>query len=327
MKLPHRRNFLCLAAGAAALPLTASRAARAQSYPSRPVRWIVGFTPGGGNDIVARLMGQWLSERLGQPVVIENRPGAATNIATEAVVRAPPDGYTLLFVAAPSAINATLYEKLNFNFIRDIAPVAGIVRIPNVMVVNPSVPAKTVPEFIAYAKSNPGKVNMASPGVGTSPYLSGELFKMMTGIDMVHVPYKGSAPSLTDLLGGQVQVMFGTMPASIEYIRTGRLRALAVTTATRSQALPEVPTVGEFVPGYEVSTWYGVGAPIGSPAEVIDKINREINAGLADPQLNARLGDLGGTALPGSPADFGMLITDETEKWAKVIKFAGIKPE
>jgi tripartite-type tricarboxylate transporter receptor subunit TctC len=325
MKLP-RRHVLCLAAGAAAFPVV-SRFAWAQTYPSRPVRWIVGFTPGGGNDIVARLMGQWLSERLGQPVVIENRPGAATNIATEAVVRAPPDGYTLLFVAATSAINATLYEKLNFNFIRDIAPVAGIVHIPDVMVVNPLVPAKTVPEFIAYAKSNPGKVNMASPGVGTSVHLSGELFKMMTGVDMLHVPYRGAGPALTDLLGGQVQVMFGTMPSSIEYIRTGRLRALAVTTATRSQALPEVPTVDEFVPGYEVSTWYGVGAPIGSPAEVIDKINKEINAGLADPQLNARLGDLGGTALPGSPADFGKLIADETEKWAKVIKSVGIKAE
>ena len=325
MKLP-RRNFLQLAAGAAALPAI-SRIAWGQAYPSRPVRWIVGFAPGGGNDIVARLMGQWLSERLGQPVVIENRPGAATNIATEAVVRAPPDGYSLLFVATSSAINATLYEKLNFNFIRDIAPVAGIVRIPNVMVVNPSVPAKTVPEFIAYAKSNPGKVNMASPGVGTSPHLSGELFKMMTGIDMVHVPYKGAAPSLTDLLGGQVQVMFGTMPASIEYIRTGRLRALAVTTATRSQALPEVPTVGEFVPGYEVSAWYGVGAPIGSPAEVIDKINKEINAGLVDPKLKARLADVGGDVLALSPADFGRLIADETEKWGKVIRAANIKPE
>jgi tripartite-type tricarboxylate transporter receptor subunit TctC len=325
MKLP-RRQFLRLAAGAAALPVV-SRFAWAQTYPSRPVRWIVGFTPGGGNDIVARLMGQWLSERLGQPVVIENRPGAATNIATEAVVRAPPDGYTLLFVAATSAINATLYEKLNFNFIRDIAPVAGIVRIPDVMVVNPLVPAKTVPEFIAYAKSNPGKVNMASTGVGTSVHLSGELFKMMTGVDMLHVPYRGAGPALTDLLGGQVQVMFGTMPSSIEYIRTGRLRALAVTTATRSQALPEVPTVGEFVPGYEVGTWYGVGAPVGSPAEVIDKINKEINAGLADPELNARLGDLGGTALPGSPADFGKLIADETEKWGNVIRTLNIKAE
>jgi tripartite-type tricarboxylate transporter receptor subunit TctC len=326
MKFPHRRNFLCLAAGAAALP-AASRAAWAQSYPSRPVRWIVGFTPGGGNDIVARLMGQWLSERLGQPVVIENRPGAATNIATETVVRASPDGYTLLFVSTSSAINATLDEKLNFNFIRDIAPVAGIIRIPNVMVVNPSIPAKTIPEFIAYAKSNAGKVNMASPGVGTSIHLSGELFKLMTGIDMVHVPYKGSAPALTDLLGGQVQVMFGTMPSLIEYIRIGKLRALAVTAATRSQALPEVPTVGEFVPGYEVSTWYGAGAPIRTPAQVIDKINKEINAGLADPELKTQLGGLDGTALPGPPADFGKLITDETEKWAKVVKFAGIKAE
>jgi tripartite-type tricarboxylate transporter receptor subunit TctC len=325
MKLP-RRNFLHLAAGAAALPAV-SCIAWAQAYPSRPVRLIVGFAPGGGNDIVARLMGQWLSERLDQPVVIENRPGAATSIATEAVVHAPPDGYTLLFVAPSSAINATLYEKLNFNFIRDIAPVASIMRIPNVMVVNPSVPVKTAPEFIAFAKSNPGTVNMASPGVGTSVHLSGELFKMMTGIDMVHVPYRGAAPALTDLLGGQVQVMFGTVPSAIEYIRAGKLRALAVTTATRSQALPEVPTVGEFVPGYEVSTWYGVGAPMGTPAEVIDKINRDINASLADPKLNARLADLGGITIVGSPGDFGKLITDETEKWAKVIRTANIKPE
>ena len=323
MKLP-RRQFLHLASGAAALPAI-SRIARAQAYPSRPVRWIVGFAPGGGNDIVARLMGQWLSERLGQPVVIENRPGAATSIATETVVRAPPDGYTLLFVATSSAINATLYERLNF--IHDVAPVAGIVRIPNVMVVNPSFPAKTVPEFIGYAKSNSGKVNMASPGVGTSIHLSGELFKLMTGIDMVHVPYKGSGPALTDLLGGQVQVMFGTMPSSIEYIRAGRLRALAVTTATRSEELPDIPSVGEFVPGYEVSTWYGMSAPMGTPAEVIDKLNKEINAGLADPKLIARLADLGGTVLPGSPADFGKLIADETEKWGKVIRAANIKPQ
>ena len=323
MKLP-RRQFLHLASGAAALPAV-SRIARAQAYPSRPVRWIVGFAPGGGNDIVARLMGQWLSERLGQPVVIENRPGAATSIATETVVRAPPDGYTLLFVATSSAINATLYERLNF--IHDVAPVAGIVRIPNVMVVNPSFPAKTVPEFIGYAKSNSGKVNMASPGVGTSIHLSGELFKLMTGIDMVHVPYKGSGPALTDLLGGQVQVMFGTMPSSIEYIRAGRLRALAVTTATRSEELPDIPSVSEFVPGYEVSTWYGMSAPMGTPAEVIDKLNKEINAGLADPKLIARLADLGGTVLPGSPADFGKLIADETEKWGKVIRAANIKPQ
>jgi tripartite-type tricarboxylate transporter receptor subunit TctC len=325
MKLP-RRQFLYLSAGAAALPAL-SWIARAETYPSRPVRWIVGYTSGGGNDIVARLMGQWMSEHLGQPFVIENRPGAATNIATEAVVNAAPDGYTLLLVAPAAAINATLYGKLNFNFIRDIAPIAGIMRVPNVMVVNPSVPAQTVPEFIAYAKANPGKVNMASPGVGTSVHLSGELFKMMTGIDMVHVPYKGSAPSLTDLLSGQVQVTFATMPSSIEYIRTGKLRALAVTTATRSPELPEVPTVGEFVPGYEVSTWYGVSARTGTPAEVIDKINKEINANLANPTMKARLADLGGITMAGSPDDFGKLIADETEKWGKVIRAANIKPE
>ena len=321
-----RRTFLRLAAGAAVLP-TVPQIAYAQSYPNRPVRLIVGFAPGGGNDITARLMGQWLSERLGQPFVIENRPGAGTNVATEAVVNAAPDGYTILFVAPSAAINATLYEKLNFNFIRDLAPIAGIMRIPNVMVVNPSVPARTVPEFIAYAKANPGKINVASPGVGTSVHLSAELFKMMTGVDMVHVAYKGSAPSLTDLLGGQVQVSFATMPASIEFIRAGKLRALAVTTATRSPALPEVPTVGEFVPGYEVSTWYGLCARMGTPAEVIDKINKEINAGLADPTMKARLADLGGVTIAGSPEDFGRLIADETEKWAKVIRAANIKPD
>jgi tripartite-type tricarboxylate transporter receptor subunit TctC len=325
MKLP-RRQFLHLAASAAVLP-TVSQIAHAQSYPNRPVRLVVGFAPGGGNDITARLMGQWLSERLGQPFIIENRPGAGTNVATEAVVNAGPDGYTILFVAPSAAINATLYEKLNFNFIRDLAPIVGIMRIPNVMVVNPSVPARTVPEFIAYAKANPGKINVASPGVGTSVHLSAELFKMMTGVDMVHVAYKGSAPSLTDLLGGQVQVSFATMPASIEFIRTGKLRALAVTTATRSPALPEVPTVGEFVPGYEVSTWYGLCARMGTPAEVIDKINKEINAGLADPTIKARLADLGGVTIAGSPGDFGRLIADETEKWAKVIRAANIKPD
>ena len=321
-----RRSFLRLAAGAAVLP-TVPQIAHGQSYPNRPVRLVVGFAPGGGNDITARLMGQWLSERLGQPFVIENRPGAGTNVATEAVVNAAPDGYTILFVAPSAAINATLYEKLNFNFIRDFAPIAGIMRIPNVMVVNPSVPARTVPEFIAYAKANPGKINVASPGIGTSVHLSAELFKMMTGVDMVHVAYKGSAPSLTDLLGGQVQVSFATMPASIEFIRTGKLRALAVTTATRSPALPEVPAVGEFVPGYEVSTWYGLCARMGTPAEVIDKINKEINAGLADPTMKARLADLGGVAIAGSPGDFGKLVADETEKWAKVIRAANIKPE
>ena len=305
----------------------ALRGARADTYPARPIRLVVGFAPGGGNDITARLMAQWLSEHLGQPLVIENRPGAGTNVATEAVVNATPDGYTILFVSPAAAINATLYEKLNFNFIRDLTPIAGIMSIPNVMVVNPSVPAKTVPEFIASAKANPGKVNVASPGVGTSVHLAAELFKMMTGVDMVHVAYKGSAPSLTDLLGGQVQVSFATMPASIEFIRSGRLRALAVTTATRSPVLPDVPTVGEFVPGYEVSTWYGLCARAGTPAEAIAKINNEINAALADPTMKVRLADLGGIPIAGSPGDFGKLIADETEKWAKVIRRAGIRAE
>lgn len=325
MKL-RRREFLQLAASVVALQ-TVSQVAHAQGYPTRPLRLVVGFAPGGGNDITARLMGQWLSEHLGQPFVIENRPGAATNIATEAVVNATPDGYTILFVSPSAAINATLYEKLNFNFIRDITPIAGIMRIPNVMVVNPSVPAKTVPEFIAYAKANPGKVNVASPGIGTSVHLSAELFKMMTGVDMVHVAYKGSAPSLTDLLSGQMQVSFATMPASIEFIRSGKLRALAVTTATRSPALPDVPSVGEFVPGYEVSTWYGLCARAGTPAEVIDKINNEIDAALADSTMKARLADLGGVPIAGSPGDFGKLIADETAKWAKVIRTAKIKLE
>jgi tripartite-type tricarboxylate transporter receptor subunit TctC len=325
MKLP-RRNFLYLAAGAAALPAV-SRVARAQAYPTRPVRIVVGLAPGGTNDIVARLMGQWLSERLGQPFVIDNRPGAASNIATEAVARAAADGYTLLLSSVNNAISATLYERLNFNFIRDITAVAGILRTPNVMVVNPSVPAKSVPEFIAYAKANPGKLNMASPGNGTSLHVVGELFKMMTGVNMVHVPYRGGGPALTDLLGGQVQVYFTGTVSSIEYIKTGRLRALAVTTATRSEALPDVPTVSEFVPGYEASGWFGVGAPKSTPTEIIDKLNNEVNAALADPKMKARLADVGGTALSGSPADFGKLIADETEKWAKVIKFAGIKAD
>jgi tripartite-type tricarboxylate transporter receptor subunit TctC len=325
MKLP-RRKFLHLAAGAAALP-AASRFARAQAYPTRPVRIVVGLAPGGTNDIVARLMGQWLSERLGQPFVIDNRPGAASNIATEAVARAAADGYTLLLSSVNNAISATLYERLNFNFIRDITAVAGILRTPNVMVVNPSVPAKSVPEFIAYAKANPGKLNMASPGNGTSLHVVGELFKMMTGVNMVHVPYRGGGPALTDLLGGQVQVYFTGTVSSIEYIKTGRLRALAVTAATRSEALPDVPTVSEFVPGYEASGWFGVGAPKSTPAEIIDKLNNEVNAALADPKMKARLADVGGSALSGSPADFGKLIADETEKWAKVIKFAGIKAD
>jgi tripartite-type tricarboxylate transporter receptor subunit TctC len=325
MKLP-RRTFLHLAVGAAALPVV-SRVAWAQTYPSRPVRWIVGFPPGGGNDIFARLIGQWLSERLGQPFVIENRPGAGSNIATEAVVRAPPDGYTLLLANAANAINASLYNKLNFNFIRDIAPVAGIVRVSVVMVVHPSVPAKTFPEFIAYAKANPGKLNMASNGNGSIPHLAGELFKVMTGVNMLHVPYRGTAPSLTALLGGQVQVMFASVPGSVQYVRAGKLRALAVTTATRPDELPDIPTVGEFVPGYEVSQWYGVGAPKGTPAEIIDKLNKEINGGLADPKMKARLAELGGIVLEGSPADFGKLIAADTEKWGKVIQAANIKVE
>jgi tripartite-type tricarboxylate transporter receptor subunit TctC len=272
-------------------------------------------------------MGQWLSERLGQPFVIDNRPGAGGNIGTEAVVRAPSDGYTLLLVTAASAINVTLYEKLSFNLSRDIVPVAGIADVPEVMVVNPSLPAKTVPEFIADAKANPGKLSMASGGNGTPSHVAGELFKMMTGTNMVHVPYRGLSPALTDLLGGQVQVAFGGLPSSIEHIRTGKLRALAVTTATRSEALPNIPTVGEFVPGYEASMWYGIGAPKNTPAEIVAKLNTEVNAALADPKLKARLADVGGTVLAGSSADFGKLIADETEKWAKVIKFAGIKPQ
>jgi tripartite-type tricarboxylate transporter receptor subunit TctC len=325
MKLP-RRQFLHLAAGAAALPAVL-RTARAQTYPTRPLRWIVGFPPGGATDIVARIIGPRLSDRLGQSIIIENRPGAGNNIATEAVVHAPADGYTILLASTANAINATLYDKLNFNFIRDIAPVASIASVPELMEVNPSFPAKTIPEFIAYAKANPGKINMASAGNGTAPHISGELFKMMTGVDMVHVPYRGGAPALTDLLGGQVQVMFSPMTASIEYIRASKLRGLAVTAANRSETLPDIPTVGEFVPGYEASQWYGVGVPKNTPREIIDRLNKEINASLADPKMKARLADMGATALLGSPADFGKLIADETEKWGKVVKFAGIKPE
>jgi tripartite-type tricarboxylate transporter receptor subunit TctC len=325
MKL-SRRRFLHLAAGATVLPAF-SRIVRAQTYPTRPVRWIVGYPPAGATDIAARLIGQWLSDRLGQPFVIENRPGASGNIGTEAVVNAPPDGYTLLLVNAGNAINATLYEKLKYNLIRDIAPVAGIIRVPLVMQVNPSVPVKTVPEFIAYAKANPAKLNMASAGNGTPQHVSGELFKMMAGVNMTHVPYRGSAPALTDLLGGQVQVVFDTTLASIEYIRAGRLRPLAVTTATRLEALPEIPTVSDFLPGYEASGWYGVGVPKNTPTEIVDKLNKEINVALANPKMKAQLADLGGIVLALSPAEFGKLIVDETEKWGKVIRAANIKPE
>jgi tripartite-type tricarboxylate transporter receptor subunit TctC len=325
MKLP-RRAFLHLAAGAAALPAV-SRIARAQTYPARPVRIVVGFPPAGGADLFARLVGQWLSERLGQQFLIENRPGAAGNIATEAVVRAPADGYTLLLVTIPNVINATLYDRLNYNFIRDIAPVASIDRVPNVMEVHPSVPTRTVPEFIAYAKANPGKINMASSGNGTSQHVAGELFKMMTGVNLVIVPYRGAGPALVDLLAGQVQIMFDTLSGSIGHIRAGKLRALAVTTEHRSPALPDVPTVAETVPGYEASTFHGMGAPRNTPPEIIDKLNTEINAGLADPKIKARIADLGGTVFSGSPADFGKFITDETEKWGKVIRAANIKAE
>ncbi len=325
MKLP-RRTFLHLAAGAVALP-TVSRFAWAQAYPMRPVRLIIGIVPGSGPDIVGRLLGQWLSDRLGRPFVIENRSGAGTNIGTEAVVRSPADGYTLLLATAANTVNATLYEKLNFNFISDIAPVASVSRETFALEVNPLFPAKSIPEFIAYAKANPGKLSMASPGSGTGPHMAGELFKMMAGVDLVHVPYRGSAPALTDLMGGQVHMTFGPLTSSIQYVRAGTLRALAVSSATRSDALPDIPTVGEFVPGYEATGWYGVGAPKNTPAEIVDKLNKEINTGLADPKMKARLADLGGTALAGSPADFGKFIAAETEKWAKVVKFAGIKPE
>jgi tripartite-type tricarboxylate transporter receptor subunit TctC len=325
MKLP-RRNFLHLLAGAAALPAF-SRVARAQAYPTRPVRLVVTTAAGGSPDIIARLIGQWLSERLGQPIIIDNRPGAGTNIGTEIVVRAPPDGYTLLMALSANAINASLYDNLPFNFIRDTAPVASIASIPLVMEVNPSVPVKTVPELIAYAKANPGKINMASGGSGTPAHVSGELFKMMAGVDMVHVPYRGEALALPDLISGQVQVLFGVMPASLGYIRAGKLRALAVTTAKRQEPLPDVPTVGEFLPGFEVRGWYGVVVPKATPTEIVEKLNKEINAALADPNMKKRLTDLGAAVFAGSPADFGKFIADETEKWAKVIRAANIKPE
>jgi len=325
MKLP-RRTFLQLAAGAAALPAV-SRIAGAQTYPTRPLRLIIGYPPGGSADITARLTGQWLSERLGQPVVIESRPGAATNLATEAVVRAAPDGYTLLLVAPANAINATLYDKLTFNFLRDIEPVAGIIRFPNVVVVNPSLPIKTIPELIAYAKANPGKLNMASSGNGSTIHMSGELFKMLTGINMVHVPYRGGAPALTDLIAGQVHVMFDNVPTSAEHIKAGKLRGLAVTSTARSEVLPDLPTVADFLSGYEASAWYGLGVPKNTPGEVIEKINKAMNAILADPKSQARFAELGASLLPGSPADFGKLIAEETEKWGKVVEFSGAKPD
>jgi tripartite-type tricarboxylate transporter receptor subunit TctC len=323
MELGRRRLLALTAAALAAVP---SRATRAEAYPSRPVHWIVGFAPGGSTDILARVIGQYLSEKLGQTFIIENRPGAGSNIATEVVVNAPPDGYTLLMISPAHAVNASLYDKLSFNFLRDIAPVAGISREANVMVVSPAFPATSVPAFIAYAKANPGKVNMASSGVGTSVHVAGELFNMMAGLKMTHVPYRGAGPAITDILGGQVQVMFAAMPSAFEHVKAGRLRALAVSTATRLPTLPDVPTVAEFLPGYEASSWYGIGAPRATPPEIIDALNRAMNAGLADPRLKVRLGELGGSMLAGTPAEFRQLIADETEKWAKVVKFSGARP-
>jgi tripartite-type tricarboxylate transporter receptor subunit TctC len=323
----HRRRFLRLLAGVPGLPAV-MRSARAQTYPSRQVRIMVGTAPGGGPDIVARLIGQWLSDRLGQPFIVENKPGGSTNLATEEVAKAQPDGYTLLLlVPSNAAINGSLYNKLNYDFARDLTPVAGISREAEVMVVNPAFPAKTALEFINYAKANPGKINMASPGIGTGPHMAGELFKYMTGIEMTHVAYRGSAPAITDLLGGQVQVYFAPLSTSIEYLKTSKLRALGVTTAARVAALPDVPPLGDFVPGYETSTWYGIGAPKKTPAEIVDRLNKEINVGLADPGMTARLAALGSSAFPVSPAEFGKFIADETEKWAKVIKFARIEPD
>jgi tripartite-type tricarboxylate transporter receptor subunit TctC len=321
-----RRQFLHMAAAAAALP-TASRIAMAQAYPTRPVRIVVGFAAGGGVDITARLIGQWLSERLGQPFVVENRAGAAGNLGTEAVVNASPDGHTLLVATIPNAVNATLYEKLNFNFIRDIAPVAGISRVPMVILLHPSFPAKTVPELIAYAKANPGKVTMASAGTGSGPHMAGELFNFMAGVNMVHVPYRGQGPALSDLLGGQVQVLFATTPGTSDFVRTGKLRALAVTTPTQAEVFAELPRAGDFVPGYEVSLWYGLVAPKNTPIEIIDTLNREINAALTDARMKAKFSEIGGEPLGGSPAEFSKLIAEETHKWGKVVKFTGLKPD
>jgi len=325
MKL-QRRRFLRLAGAAVALPAI-SRVARAENYPARSIRLVIGYTPGGSADITARLTAQWLTERLGQTVVVESRPGAGTNIATETVVNAPPDGYTLLLVAPANAINASLYDRMNHVFLRDIAPVTGLIRFPNVVDVTPSLPIKTIPELIAYAKANPGKLNMASSGNGSTIHVSGELFKMMTGINMVHVPYRGGAPALTDLIAGQVHVMFDNVPTSLEHVRAGRLRGLATTGTERSQVLPDLPTVAEFVPGYEASAWYGLGAPKGTPPEIIERLNKEINAALADPKAKARLADLGGEPLTGSAAEFGRILATDAEKWAKVIRAANVKAE
>jgi tripartite-type tricarboxylate transporter receptor subunit TctC len=325
MKLPRRR-FLALA-GAATAASAFSDLASGQTYPTRPVHVLVGFAAGGPTDILARLMAQWLSQRLGQPFVVENRPGVGGNLATDAVVNAPPDGHTLLLVAPANTINATLYDKLSFNFMRDIAPVASIMRSFYVMEVTPALPVKSVPEFIAYAKAHPSEINMASAGSGTPQHVAGELFKLMTGVEMVHVPYRGSVPALTDLMGGQVQVMFDNMISSLELIRAGKLHALAVTTTARSAALPDLPTVGDFVPGFEASAMFGLGAPRATPAEIVERLNREINAGLADPKLKARLAELAGVVLAGSPADFGTLIAAETDKWGKVVRFSGAKPD
>jgi tripartite-type tricarboxylate transporter receptor subunit TctC len=319
-----RRQMMQLASGLAALPLVA-RIAVAQAYPSKPIRLVVGFTPGGGNDIVGRLIGQWLSEHLGQPVIVENRPGAATNIATESVVRAAPDGYTLLFCGMTNAINATLYENLSYNFIRDIAPVAALINYPSIMVVHPSVAQKTVAEFVAYAKANPGKLQMSSAGNGSVGHLSGELLRMMTGAELLHVPYRGNAPALADLLSGQVNVTFASSASVMGYLKSGKLRALAVTSATRLETMPDIPALAEVVPGFDVTSWYGIGAPRATPAGVIDRLNKEIDSALADAAMKARFAELGGTVIIASPADFGGMIARDTEKWAKVIKFAGVK--
>src|SRR5690349_3756211 len=326
MKLLLRRNFLKLAGALIAMPVL-PQLASALDYPTRPTKIVAGFAAGGGVDITARLIGQWLADHLGQPFVVENRTGAGGNIGTETVVNAAPDGYTLLLATVPNAVNASLYEKLNFNFVRDIAPVAGVIRVPMVVLVHPSVPAQTLAEFITYAKANPGKVNMASAGSGSAPHMAGELFKMMAGVNMVHVPYRGQGPALTDLLGGEVQVLFATAPGTTDYITTGKLRALAVTSATRAEVVPDLPPVGDFVPGYETSQWYGMCAPAKTPVEIIGKLNKEINAAIADPAMKTRLAALGGEPLPGTPAEFGKLIAEETERWAKVVKAAGLKPD